>query len=224
MNEILTLSKKLFRFILLWLAVQFIRIMPAKAEQPIVIKMLSYGWGNAGWSADTDLLQCLARLARNSSGPILETGCGLSTLLFSALLKPGQKLISLEHKKTWLDIVQRKLTRLSLDKNCVRWCPLVDFGEFEFYDVKELLGDEPFELMLIDGPPASTRGGRIGATHLFLSHINRETITIFDDMHRATVRFVAEEFARVLNGRLEFVGADRQIGIIRLDLGQSCQE
>jgi len=118
------------------------------------------GWGH-GWSAEAEYLDALAAAASAEHGPILECGSGLTTLVLATIAqRTGSPIWTLEHDPDWLRVAERGLRRFGLDAN-VRLTPLRDYGDFDWYDVAPT--DVPtFGLVICDGPPNWTRGGRYG--------------------------------------------------------------
>jgi hypothetical protein len=73
---------------------------------------LQSGWANQGFSARIDFLTEVARQATTTTGPILECGSGITTILMGLLAgRRGVKTYSLEHIAEWrtrlLDTLER---------------------------------------------------------------------------------------------------------------------
>ncbi len=116
-------------------------------------------WGNT-WAAPPMLLHALARLAtRPGVRRILETGCGVSTLLMAAV-NPDAEVHALEDSADWAARVQAEAERHGLTNITIHRCPLSP--EDWFYKVPEGLPDS-FDLVFHDGPAFMEGGG--------LSHI-----------------------------------------------------
>src|SRR5690242_689279 len=123
---------------------------------------LRHAWGNLGWSAEVEFLEELARRVMTTRGPILECGSGVTTLLLSSLAaERGVEVWVLEHQGDWGARVARALgpTRVATLHMCTP--PLRRFGEFDWYDAP-LSRMPTFRLVVCDGPPETTRGGRYG--------------------------------------------------------------
>ena len=73
----------------------------SRPSQPL-LRQLVRGWSNRWWSANTNLLDAILDWLPKTSGPILECGSGLSTLLLAAAAaQSGRTVISLENNAAW---------------------------------------------------------------------------------------------------------------------------
>lgn len=99
------------------------------------------------WSAQADVLQLLAGLARKSELPIIEMGTGLSTVVLAAAT--DKKVWSVEHDQRYAEDIEVMVTAAG-----VRNVVLVTAGiKDDWYD---LTADElpaEFGLAFVDGPP-----------------------------------------------------------------------
>ncbi len=151
---------------------QFIR-NPGACANPTepILNDLIYGWGNESWSALNEYLACCIQHSLVMNGPILECGSGLSTILGGIIAKKrGQIYWALEHKSDWAAKVQRYLNKYKIDSVVLCEKLLKDYGTFCWYNppLKSMPGN--FALVICDGPPASTKGGRYGlGRNAFLS-------------------------------------------------------
>ena len=94
---------------------------------------LIYGWGNEDWSAQPEYLDAVAAAASRERGPILECGCGLTTIVLANIARQtGSSIFSLEHdpslRNETLSALDRFGLRLQAD---VRPSPMRDYGDFE---------------------------------------------------------------------------------------------
>lgn len=77
---------------------------------PRVLRDLIGGWGNRSMSAWADFIRAFLGCARETEGPILECGSGLSTVLLGLVAaRTGSRVYSLEHHAIWADRVRRVL-------------------------------------------------------------------------------------------------------------------
>jgi Methyltransferase domain len=172
-----------------------------------VLNDLIYGWGNEAWSArDEYLAGCVAH-ALKSPGPILECGSGLSTILLGAVAKKqGQGHWVLEHKPGWAKKVQCYLTQYKLD-SVVITKPLRDYGDFSWYDVP--LGGIPdrFFLVVCDGPPSRTKGGRYGLVPIMKEQLSPGCVILLDDAGRDEELEIAKRWGDELGTSFTIQGA-----------------
>lgn len=150
-----------------------------------LLERLQTAWDNEGMTAQTAYLRELARYAAQTPGPILECGSGLTTLIIGTLAgRRGVKSWTLEHFADWHRRVSEALARrqLSTVNNCL--APLRDYGEFSWYDApREGLPDR-FSLIVCDGPPGDTKGGRYGVVPVLKEKLVTGTIILLDDADR----------------------------------------
>lgn len=145
---------------------------------------LTRWWSNGeGWAAGSDYLIELAERCRTADGPILECGSGLTTLI--AGVYAPRRSVSLEQDPKWRRRVVR-VARLAGVPVDVRDTPLVDYGDFDWFAVPEVL-PECFSLVVCDGPPGPTRGGRVGLVPVMGDRIAGATVML-DDTDRERER------------------------------------
>lgn len=185
---------------------------------PGQLGQLVYGWGNASYSADTNFLEeCLSRVGQGT-GPILECGSGLSTLLLAAAAESrGRTLVALEHTPAWADRVQAELDRYGLRSARVLKAPLVCSDGFDWYDVAPVDPQARFALVVCDGPPMATRGGRYGLLPIMRSRLTDDAVVLLDDAVRPEERAIAARWQTEFGGRLEHRPEHK--GIIVYQLG-----
>lgn len=150
-------------------------------RNPTVFRWLGMGWGNEGWSADCGYLEAVCRWASQVRGPILECGSGLTTLLLG-IVAPG-RVTSLEHTPEWRDRVRQAAMERSIHVNIVD-APLVDYGDFHWYSLPKSLPGA-LELIICDGPPSDTVGGRYGLLPIGENLLASNAVILMDDVERA---------------------------------------
>ena len=146
------------------------------------VSSLLRGWHNEGFSADTAYLLAVAQYAIKTKENILECGSGASTLLLAAIAeRSGVQVHSLEHMLEWREKVCAALDKHSL-KAEVHLAPLKTENDFSWYKVP---GDLPsrFGLVICDGPPDATTGGRYGLLPCVGNRLEGSTI-LMDDAER----------------------------------------
>jgi hypothetical protein len=183
---------------------------PEAAMEPgsEVIAKLIYGWGNEKWSALDEYLEACIRDAISCGGPILECGSGLTTIIIGVIArKYGNEMWSLEHTEEWGDRVKKYLKRYRIDsvRMCVR--SLKKYTGFSWYDPPLDSMPENFALMICDGPPGDTQGGRYGLAVIMKDRMRPDCVILLDDAEREEERSIAERWSRQLDAGYEIHGS-----------------
>jgi len=160
------------------------------------VENLLYGWGNE-WSLKEELITELWHRAWHTRGPVLECGSGLSTLLLGIVAeRQDYQVYSLEHDESWHERVSEAVQRAGLTHVTVIVAPLLLHNGYVWYDAP---GDLPadFSLVLCDGPPAATMGGRHGLLAELRPALADDCVILLDDAARdgeqeVLVRWTAE--------------------------------
>jgi len=156
------------------------------------LQWLNFGWGNEGWSADTAYLRAMCRWASQVRGPILECGSGLTTIMLG-MVAPG-RVTSLEHLSEWQRHVQQTTARHSIGTNVLA-APLTDYGEFDWYSLPPSLSNG-YELVICDGPPGATRGGRYGLLPTIGHLLAPNALILMDDIERRDEQDIIQRWVR----------------------------
>lgn len=182
----------------LTLAVERLRRLRHDAPvAPELIAQLRFGWQNELYSAPGPFLERVADRARNTGGPILECGSGCSTLLLGLLAGTrGVEVWSLEHDLDWLRATQARLERFRVPNVHLLHAPLRSYGEFDWYGLPDgtPLPDR-FTVVVCDGPPGTTLGGRYGVLPVLGDRFPPGTEVLLDDAARAVERSVVERWS-----------------------------
>lgn len=156
---------------------------------------LVYGWGNQAWSAQSGYLRAIVQAAQRTPGPILECGSGLSTLVLGlAAEATGKRVWSLEHSPEWAGRLRSELTALRVRGIELCDAPLRDYGLFAWYTppVERLpLG---FSMVVCDGPPGRTPGGRYGLLPVMRSRLAPGCMILLDDFVRPEEQSVVSQW------------------------------
>jgi len=184
-----------------------------------ILSELVQGWGNR-WSAQHEYLGACLEHAREAKGPILECGSGLSTILLGAVAQAsGNSVWSLEHEPKYAVKVQHYLEkyRLASVKLCV--APLSAYDDFDWYTPPRFdQMPEKFSLVVCDGPPCTTRGGRYGLVPVMLERLGADCTILLDDGARAGEQDTAARWAKLLGCVPETIGTEKPY--IRLKASQ----
>lgn len=178
---------------------------------------LVYGWGNAGWSADTSLIEHLVNERRTFAGVMLECGPGLSTILMLLVAKrTGARVISLEHNEGWHSELTRRFKRLGLDYSNLLLAPLRAYGGYQWYErVPALDRIGRINLVLCDGPPGDTPGGRFGLLPQMVDSLDPNAEIIVDDSHRTDESAMIERWITESTGNLRVKRAEEVFTVLR---------
>jgi hypothetical protein len=159
---------------------------PGVAPTPEMLTDLQAGWANDGFAARLDLLNDLAQRAATTAGPILECGSGMTTLLMGLLAgRRGVKTYSLEHIEEWRRRVLEALEQFEIPNVEILPTPLREFDGFSWYDAPLAALPERFELVICDGPPGETLGGRYGLMPVVGDRLPPGAVVLLDDTERA---------------------------------------
>ena len=174
-----------------------------------VLRDLIRGWGNEGWSALDDYLAGCIEHALVSPGPILECGSGLSTILIGVIAKStGQSHWVLEHTPSWAARVQSELDRYELGSH-LSAAPLKDYGDFAWYEPQLDSMPDSFSLVICDGPPGDTKGGRSGLVPVMNDRLKTGCVVLLDDAHREEERAIAKRWETELGATSITLGSER---------------
>ena len=181
------------------------------------VAALSYGWGNEGFSADGRFLAAVVRQAASATGPILECGSGLSTVLMSiATRASANEVWSLEHDPQWAERVRKSLQQSSANRMNIESAPLKTYGAFDWYQPDFTRLPRRFSLVVCDGPPGDTPGGRYGLVPVMRDSLAPGCVILIDDAQREAERSMAERWAGELNARLVIEGHERRMAVLTL--------
>lgn len=150
-----------------------------------LLKDLLAGWGNEGFAAQTDYLEEVCGQAARTSGPVLECGSGLTSVMLGLLAgRRGVQTWSLEHVPEWQSRVTNVLERFEIPNVQICSAPLRSYGEFEWYDAPLAEMPKEFQLVICDGPPGTTAGGRYGLLPVMGERLPAGSVILLDDATR----------------------------------------
>jgi hypothetical protein len=142
-------------------------------------------WSNDGFAADLDYLEEVARRAASVEGPVLECGSGLTTLLAGLLAgRRGFETWSLEHHPEWHARVGAALEGHNVPRARLALAPLKSYGDFSWYDPPLAEMPDAFRLVVCDGPPWTTPGGRYGLLPVMHGRLPAGSLVLLDDANR----------------------------------------
>ena len=183
-------------------AIRAVQRNPERCSSAIVSDLI-HGWGNEAWSALEDYLRDCMSHALASSGPVLECGSGLTTIVLGAIAqKRGYRHWALEHQEAWTVRVHEFLARYGIDSVALLHAPLKRYAGFDWYDVPANLPTN-FSLVICDGPPGKTHGGRYGLVPLMRDRMASGCVILLDDGDRAGEQSVAQRWEAELGAKAE---------------------
>lgn len=143
------------------------------------------GWSNDGYVANIDYLEEVATRTIETRGNILECGSGITTVLMGLLCrKLNTEVWSLENSAEWKNRIMSVLETNGILSAHVCYSPLVDCGEFDWYDPPLTQLPSEFSLVICDGPPGATKGGRYGLLPVMRERLPSGAKILLDDAGR----------------------------------------
>lgn len=194
------------------------RQLPAAADPSSdAVAELVAAWGNEGFSALNDYIFAFIRHARQTPGSILECGSGLSTLLLGLEAeRRGAKIWTLEHHPAWAERMRDEMRLWGI--GAVEFCqaPLRPYGEFAWYDPPLDRMPSNFSLVICDGPPGDTLGGRYGLLPIMRARMQPGCVILLDDFERAEEQAAAARWVAETGASLEQLGGQKPYALLRL--------
>ena len=217
-KQLLRRVRSLLRRPAFLLGVIGLRYLPAKYRtvHPL-LQLIRFGWGNP-WAAGTHYIQAMIAYVNATRGTILECGSGLTTFVLASTVDTDKRnIISLEHDIAWHSNITDSLSRFSMDNVPVQLAPIRDYGDFHWYDLTGIHIPEGVELVICDGPPGSTPGGRYGLLPALESKMASNCVILLDDVERSSERFVLERWAREYDLTFEVHTGNKAFASLRLE-------
>lgn len=185
-NSIREPVKEMVRRRQLHRAIRAIRKLPdGKIPDRQQLSELLTGWANEGFAAKLDYLEAVATNSIKTRGPVLECGTGATTILLGLLCaRRNVEVWSLEHSDGWRARVEEALKRNRISGVHVCKAPLIEYGEFVWYDPPLAQMPEEFPLVICDGPPGVTKGGRYGLLPVMGNRVPPGSTILLDDAER----------------------------------------
>lgn len=206
----------LYKAYALWRELRYLRALPLECEPSYThLERLLFAWDNP-WSPHPEYLMAVAGVARKSTGPVLECGCGVTTIILGIIAeRTNKKVYSLEHIDLWADRVQRVLQSLHLTSVHLIRSPLGDYGEFSWY--KGNLDDIPsgISVVVCDGPPEGTRGGRYGLVPIMRRHFASGCAILLDDADRQGEQHILRRWCTELGATAQFSNPEASLAPVR---------
>jgi predicted O-methyltransferase YrrM len=199
-------------------SIRALRALEHRAPVPrAVLSQLFYGWANEDFAAEPEFLAAIVDAARRTRGPILECGCGLSTLVLGVEAdKRGLKVYSLEHDSHWARLTRRALKRQGIGCVTVIVAQLRNYGAFMWYDPPRSELPSDFSLVVCDGPPHTTQGGRYGLLPVLYAHLEAGGEILLDDVARDEDRRILDRWISEFGVHSTIEGVEKPFARLRL--------
>jgi predicted O-methyltransferase YrrM len=156
----------------------------------------------------------------------LEASSGTSTLAIAyALERVGKgRVIALEHDAVYAERTQRMLALHGLQHRAtVVHAPLVEHringAVLLWYDISKAAIDLPVDMVVVDGPPDTTRPmARYPAIPVLLSKLAKSTRVLLDDGGRQDERTTAERWAKEFKATsMQYLELEKGAWLLRFD-------
>lgn len=186
-------------------AIESLKNGDASAE---IFFKLAKAWGNPN-TPEVDALIACYELARVASGPILETGSGLTTLIM-AIANPAVQVHCLEHEPIWGSRTKYLLAIHGIKNVTVHYGDLKEYADGKWYDIATL-PRENFSLALCDGPPRKISNRSI--LYKELGDQMKNAVVLMDDADDEAAVTPIREWAKGHGRDVKVLGERRRFAI-----------
>jgi hypothetical protein len=177
----------------------------ASPSNPVLADLVR-GWGN-DWSAREDYLSACIGHMLVTDGPVLECGSGLTTVVLGLLAQRRDIAYwALEDSPHWVARMTGTLARHGLDDVVLCEAPLIAFDGFSWYAAPLARMPKSFRLVICDGPPGSTSGGRYGLVPVLGTRLAASCVVLLDDAGRSAEREIAAYWCGELGAAMVVLG------------------
>jgi len=178
------------------------------------LDLLRFGWGNAGWSADLEYIRRMAEEAARTEGPILECGSGLTTLVLGIVAgRRDIEVWTLEHHAEWFGKLRQTLDAHGIHHR-LRHAPLSSYDGFSWYTPPLEEMPDRFRLVVCDGPPGRTPGGRYGLLPVMRERLAPGSQVLLDDAARPEEIAVLERWREEAGATYSFFGEGDESALV----------
>ncbi|MBL7939536.1 MAG: class I SAM-dependent methyltransferase [Flavobacteriales bacterium] len=180
-----------------------------------------------GWAASPDMLrEIVMQVLSDAPQMVLEASSGTSTLALAyALERVGKgRVVALEHDAVYAERTQRMLALHGLQHRAtVVHAPLVEHRingvELLWYDISKATIDLPIDMVVVDGPPDTTRPmARYPAIPVLHSKLAKSSRVLLDDGGRQDERATAELWAKEFKATtIQYLELEKGAWLLRFD-------
>lgn len=156
-----------------------------------VLDQFVEAWGDDGFSATRGYLDEVVETAIKAKGPILEIGSGLTTIILNTI---SDNVYSFEHSPEFYNQTLSRLRALNLRPQ-IQLAPLKAHEDFDWYGPDLSSTPRNFALVIADGPPGNTRGGRYGLLPVMRQYFRDDATILLDDAERPSEAAVLDRWA-----------------------------
>lgn len=183
---------------------------------PQILQTLQQLWGNQTWAASLEYVQQMVSHASATKLPILECGSGLTTIVLGLVTRgTGPDVWSLEHHSEWHQRVSDALRQLAINHVNLCLSPLIGREGFAWYDIPSSKMPNNFGLVVCDGPPGSTPGGRYGLMPVMRDHLAPEAVILMDDIDRQGEWNAVHRWKSTEPLSIDVQGTTRKFAVVR---------
>ncbi len=180
------------------------RVPPGTVPGDDALRALAAAWRNDGFAATVEYLRECAARSIATGGPVLDCGSGLTSIVLATVAgRAGVEVWSLEHSEEWGARVAGVLSRIPGHGVRLRVAPLRSYGAFDWYDAPTTDMPRDFALVVCDGPPGETPGGRIGMLPRMHGHLAPGATILLDDAVRPGEADVLRQWQADSRARVE---------------------
>ena len=157
------------------------------------------------WAIEADFAELVTVELQRRPALVVELGSGVSTLVVAQQLKGlgAGRLVSVEHKEEYAVATRDRLDRSGLEEVVeLVHAPLVEQSfngrRVEWYDlapIRSALGDDSIDLLIVDGPPSTSRLARWPALAALGQRLRPGGVIMLDDGRARNEAAIARRWA-----------------------------
>jgi hypothetical protein len=174
-------------------------------------------WGDPLSPSDESFIRSCMAEAGNVTGPIVQCGASLLTIVLGALCtraeEPSRQIWCLEHDRHWANVIRSWLTEYRVSAAHVIHSPARVFDDYVWYGVDTGRLGKQYQLVICDGARATPQGV-IGAIHRLESRLDDQYTILGRNVKETPVLRLLNEWAKTRGAKFALI--DKQEGFIKL--------